>query len=315
MAISLSRVDVTELDYSAFPQVQDLPAMNLYFADWLTGTATQAMVNEQTGMFITLLGQAWRQSPPCSLPDDADVLTAYSRTGSKKRWEKVGALVRAQFVKCASDGRLRNPKQINVWLGMLDIRNKRSRSRFGESDETIASLCRDKRVSLSTPSIRREEETETAKASTGGVGGVAAEAAEAYRPLAKEWGSPGLTENNLRRLQKKVETVTTDLVTECDGFTWAELMRRARGQPYIHEQIRSFDFEWFLKREWQGTRLNAKKVWYEQFGSNNGDRSVSRGGSPEGPRDAGEGASGTSAVKLGTRSAVRPTLDSLGVKR
>jgi len=96
---------------------------------------------------------------------------------------------------------------------------------------------------------------------------VAAQAAAAYRPLAEEWHAPGLTDRTLGKLSKRVENVTADLVAECDGFSWEELMRRARGQPFIHERISSFDFEWFLKREYQGTRLNAKKVWNGQFGS------------------------------------------------
>lgn len=92
-----------------------------------------------------------------------------------------------------------------------------------------------------------------------------AEAIIAYRALAAEWRSPGLTDSKAAKLAGKFEKIHEELVAECDGFTWPECINRARVQPYIHESISSFDFEWLLKREQAGTRLNAQKVWNQQF--------------------------------------------------
>jgi len=91
------------------------------------------------------------------------------------------------------------------------------------------------------------------------------EAAAAYRELAVAWKSPGLTDRKIQALRAKFERVLVEIVDECPGFTWAELMTRTKEQPYIRDQISSFDFEWFLKREFGGTRLNARKVWHRQF--------------------------------------------------
>ena len=129
MAKTFSAADVAAMDFDALPQTQDFPAMQFYPPEWLTGTATFAMTSEQRGVFIDLLAHAWNQKPPCSLPDDIAILSAYGRV-TAARWGKIGVLLRAQFVRC-TDGRLRNPKQVSVWMGMLDIREKRRTSRKG----------------------------------------------------------------------------------------------------------------------------------------------------------------------------------------
>ncbi|HMJ83372.1 MAG TPA: DUF1376 domain-containing protein [Vicinamibacterales bacterium] len=279
--LTLSSDELRTIDFAALPQAQEFPAMQFYAAEWLSGSGVQAMTAEQVGGFIMLLSQAWLQKPPCSLPDDEAVLASYSRLGLV-RWRKASALILAQFVKC-SDGRLRNPKQVTVWLDMRTLRQKRRASRFGDVVTTKDYFCNDKSVVSLTPSIEAEDTSkaeEVGSASTG-VQGVPSEAADAYRPLATEWHSPGLTDRNLKRLSPKIEKITIELSQECDGFTWAELMRRARGQPFIHERISSFDFEWFLKRESQGTRLNARKVWYGQFGSSGGSGGGARRPAPE----------------------------------
>lgn len=116
------------IDFSAFPQTQEFPAMQFYPKEWITGEATRAMNPLQRGGFIDLLAEAWDQKPPCSLPNDADQLANLSRI-SAQSWTKFGPLILRHFVKCA-DGRLRNPKQVAVWIGMMELRQKRRNSRY-----------------------------------------------------------------------------------------------------------------------------------------------------------------------------------------
>jgi uncharacterized protein YdaU (DUF1376 family) len=102
------------------------PAFQFYARDWLTGQATTRMTGEQKGAFIDLLSHAWLSRPPCSLPDDDEVLAKLCGLG-RARWKKIGALVRAQFV-AGSDGLLRNRKQEAVYRELLDFRARRSDS-------------------------------------------------------------------------------------------------------------------------------------------------------------------------------------------
>lgn len=127
MARTFSPDEIRAMDFTALPQTQEFPAMQLYPKEWITGQGTRAMSPEQRGGFFDLLCEAWDQKPPCSLPDDDGQLANLSRTGTA-RWGKIAPLIRSQFVPC-SDGRLRNPKQVAVWLGMRDVRDKRRVSR------------------------------------------------------------------------------------------------------------------------------------------------------------------------------------------
>lgn len=169
---SITSEELATLDFSMFPQTQEFPATQFYGKEWLTGTATMAMTPEQRGGYIDLLAHAWDQKPPCSLPDDPSKLAGYSRLGVA-RWKKVGAFVREQFVKC-SDGRLRNLKQINVWLAMIKLREKRrNSSKKDRLVDTNNPFCSDKRRRLSTPSIEAEDvaAAEGTEKQSGGAGG------------------------------------------------------------------------------------------------------------------------------------------------
>lgn len=120
----LTPAEIAAHDFTALPQVQEFPAMQLYAAEWLAGESVQQMLPIQLGGFISLFVQSWLQHPPCSLPNDENRLAAISRLGTKD-WKRYGALLLEQFTLCA-DGRLRNCKQTNVWLGMVALRKSRS---------------------------------------------------------------------------------------------------------------------------------------------------------------------------------------------
>jgi uncharacterized protein YdaU (DUF1376 family) len=99
------------------------PSFPFYSRDWLAGQGTTAMTPEQKGAFIDLLAHAHQSRPPCTLPDDDDVLAKLSGLGAA-RWKKVGSLVRAQFLR-GPDGLLRNRKQWGIYQELLAYRDQK----------------------------------------------------------------------------------------------------------------------------------------------------------------------------------------------
>lgn len=113
------------------------PAMPLYVRDWLAGRAVRLMTLEQRGAFMQLLCDAWGDPvAPCSLPNNDTDLADLSGFGEE--WSNKGRRVRAQFLlpdgmaqlgyEVPDDGRLRNPKQWQVYQLMLERRHKNSES-------------------------------------------------------------------------------------------------------------------------------------------------------------------------------------------
>lgn len=130
--------------------------MHFYPSEWLSGIGTMAMSAEQCGAFVNLLAHSWAAKPPCSLPNDDKTLAKWSKV-SAARWVKIGTLVRQQLVACA-DGRLRNPKQVAVWLGMMGRRtktilgaNKTNQKRWGRSLEAIPEIEIDSSLRAQAP--------------------------------------------------------------------------------------------------------------------------------------------------------------------
>lgn len=77
------------------------PWMPTYVDDDLALAA--AVTVEEFGAIKRLQAHAWKQEPPCTLPDDDRKLAAMSGLGA--RWGEVGDTVREHFTPC-EDGRL-----------------------------------------------------------------------------------------------------------------------------------------------------------------------------------------------------------------
>lgn len=89
-------------------------------------------------------------------------------------------------------------------------------------------------------------------------------AVEHYRLAAARAGWPGIRDTSLRRIEQKFLEVDAELRREVEDFDWLVCFGRGVEQPFI-TTISSFNFEWFLRREFSGTRLNALKVWDQLF--------------------------------------------------
>ena len=267
----------------------------LEFYAWYAGDFrrdTQHLTRDERAAYREILDEIFiTDQEECSLPDNDEYLARIVQRPLDE-WKMMRfALLDGPkpLIGKRLDGRIfsaRLQEEIRIAQQKSDIQSKRSRdywdSRKKPTDnppDTDGKQSASISKSLSgSPTVTKNEDVTT---------GPVAEAIAAYRELATEWHSPGLTNRKADQLAVRIERVTEELLTECEGFNWRELMKRARSQKYIHETIRSFDFEWFLKREYQGTRLNARKVWYGQFGSGNGGRGQRRdepGGATGGTR-------------------------------
>jgi|WetSurMetagenome_2_1015567.scaffolds.fasta_scaffold138163_2 uncharacterized protein YdaU (DUF1376 family) len=104
----------------------DAPYFPFLVRDWLSGQGTSRMSAEQCGGFINLLAHAWLSNPPCHLRDDADLLADLAKIG-RKRWAKVGPLIREQFDQ-TSTGQVFNRKQLELWTHMVRVSSSRKSS-------------------------------------------------------------------------------------------------------------------------------------------------------------------------------------------
>jgi len=89
-------------------------------------------------------------------------------------------------------------------------------------------------------------------------------AVEHYRLAAERAKWPGIRDSSLRRVEAKFMDVDAAIKSEEPGFDWLVCFGRGVEQPFI-ATISSFGFEWFLRREFSGTRFNALKVWDGAF--------------------------------------------------
>jgi hypothetical protein len=80
-----------------------------WFKCWPLGwlRACRFFTPEQTGYFFRLHMESWDQDPPCSLPDDPDVLWRLAGAHSRKRFEATAGIVIEAFER--RDGRLWSP--------------------------------------------------------------------------------------------------------------------------------------------------------------------------------------------------------------
>jgi uncharacterized protein YdaU (DUF1376 family) len=259
----------------------------LEFFAWYAGTyaaATTHLTREADYAYRRILDHIFiHEQESCRVADDDEMLMAISRC-SAREWKAIrralidgpSPLLRKdgdwiysdrlaeEIAKAKDKSRKRKQAADDMWAARgkqkdckcnanaSDLQCKCNESASNSNSSSLSA------VDSGSPEQPKEKERKTE------LSAAALDAAEAYRLLSAQWKSPRLTDKKLASLSGRIQNVTRELEEECDGFNWADLMRRAWKQPFIRE-ISSFDFEWFLKRESGGTRLNARKVWHEQF--------------------------------------------------
>jgi hypothetical protein len=92
-------------------------------------------------------------------------------------------------------------------------------------------------------------------------------AAEAYEMAAAKASWPALKRRHLPELEERFAEATEIASADADGdepFDWVVCFARGVEQPFL-KRIAGFGFEWFLRHESDGVRLNATKVFEMQF--------------------------------------------------
>lgn len=116
----------------------DLPFFKFYPLDFAASGKVEAMTTEAVGAYILLLGKAWHQSPPCSLPADPLILAKWSRLGVDG-WAGVESMVLACWTK-RGDGRLYNARLESEYI-------KATQERTGKSEGGKRSAAARRQVS------------------------------------------------------------------------------------------------------------------------------------------------------------------------
>ncbi len=84
------------------------PHIPFYPDDFLGSGKVAVMNTTAIGAYFLLLLRAWREKPPCSIPNDDKVLSQYTKL-SMKDWLKVKMVVLSPWKKCKNN-RLFQPR-------------------------------------------------------------------------------------------------------------------------------------------------------------------------------------------------------------
>lgn len=255
---------------------------------------TRHLTPAQRDAYREILDEIWIkfQAKGCSIPDEPRILAQLLGLSEPEWIELREIFVESPWAVLKADrGRLYSKRLREEYALALDRHSRahkgstaRWRTRKQQGADLAANLYAGEPAPPASPTEPEEPKT---RASAPPIDPRIGEAIEQYRLLGSERKIPGLTDKAAARLRPKIAKATDELEAECDGFTWTECFRRARTQPFVFE-IRSFDFEWLLKREKDGTRLNAKKVWNDNFADFN-DRTDRRSTSRDARGGAGAG--------------------------
>lgn len=132
------------------------PSFPFYVNNWLGSGRVAVMTPEQVGGYLFLLCHAWNEED-CGLPDDQDILAAWSRLNG--RWEAC----RDRILKCfyRQDGRLYNERLMacrterNEWLC-----EQRRKGQLGGLAKAKNQSSRGLAVAKPDPTLESESESE-----------------------------------------------------------------------------------------------------------------------------------------------------------
>lgn len=92
----------------------DFPYFRFYPRDFAASGKVEAMTTEAVGAYILLLGKAWHERPPCSIPNDQSTLARWARL-SEDDWTRVMGRVLTCWT-LRNDGRLYNARLESEWV-------------------------------------------------------------------------------------------------------------------------------------------------------------------------------------------------------
>lgn len=105
---------------------REAPWFKFYAARWLGNRGVRYMTPEQRGYFIQLMCEAWESDPAGTLPELPEMLWKLAGAPNRRRFEKEGAVVLAQFE--LHDGRYFYPELIEQHQGLAAMHESRTRA-------------------------------------------------------------------------------------------------------------------------------------------------------------------------------------------
>lgn len=116
-----------------------LHILPLYVNDLTSDELVEAMTTEEFGAYIHLLIKAWKADPPCTIPDDDEILARWSRM-TDRQWKKCRKRVLAPW-KLLQDGRLQQKRLVQVRDEVLAKINQKREAGAKGGKARAASKC------------------------------------------------------------------------------------------------------------------------------------------------------------------------------
>lgn len=108
------------------PRDDKPPAFMFYVDDFASDGKVEAMTTEGVGCYILLLCKAWRETPPCTIPNDDRLLARWARI-SDQRWAELRGEVLLPW-EPSGDTRLVQARLLKEFRKQRERSNARSRS-------------------------------------------------------------------------------------------------------------------------------------------------------------------------------------------
>ena len=103
------------------------PYMPLYWNDLFSDNKVRVMSNEELGAYIRLLGVAWHETVPGTLPADEDDLARLANL-ELAAWTKISGRVLACFVLDRRSGRYVQKRMVKEYKKLCECSNKRRKA-------------------------------------------------------------------------------------------------------------------------------------------------------------------------------------------
>jgi uncharacterized protein YdaU (DUF1376 family) len=103
------------------------PFMPLYWNDFLSDNKVRVMSNGELGAYVRLLGAAWHEAAPGTLPADDHTLARLAGVGAAP-WRRISQRVLACFVLNEKSGRWEQKRMTHEYAALADRNERRSDS-------------------------------------------------------------------------------------------------------------------------------------------------------------------------------------------
>jgi uncharacterized protein YdaU (DUF1376 family) len=107
--------------------MNSFPYMPLYWNDFLSDNKVRVMSSSELGAYVRLLGAAWQEAAPGTLPTDEHALARLAGVGAAL-WRRISPRVLACFVLNEQAGRWEQKRMVQEYAALADRSDRRSDS-------------------------------------------------------------------------------------------------------------------------------------------------------------------------------------------